>query len=326
MKKVAIAVAAVVAGGLINSAQAEMYIGGKVGMTTLDDACYLNSPCDDDAFGAGMHIGYDFTDIIGLEYGVDYLGNYEANFKSGANTANTIDGDLWALTLAPKFNWHLNDTWNLFAKVGGAYMISGDEKDIVPTGSLGAEYTIDRNWSVRAEYQRYQDISDDVLDDMDANFFGIGVNYKFAAAPVVAAVVTEEVMEEEPVMMTKTHKEEYGTGTFEFDSAKLTDSVSERLDNFVNFLNEYPQAQVEITGYTDSSGPAAYNQKLSERRAQAVADYLIAAGIDADRFTVKGMGEENPVADNSTHEGREKNRRVEVVVPEFQYEELVQPE
>ena len=50
MKKVAIAVAAVVAGGLINSAQAEMYIGGKVGMTTLDNACYLNSPCDDDAF------------------------------------------------------------------------------------------------------------------------------------------------------------------------------------------------------------------------------------------------------------------------------------
>ncbi|WP_029788563.1 OmpA family protein [Vibrio harveyi] len=327
MNKVAIAVAAVVAGGLINSAQAEMYIGGKVGMTTLDDACYLNSPCDDDAFGAGMHIGYDFTDIIGLEYGVDYLGDYEANFKSGANTVNTTDGDLWALTLAPKFNWHLNDTWNLFAKIGGAYMISGDEKDFVPTGSLGAEYTIDRNWSVRAEYQRYQDISDDVLDDMDANFFGIGVNYKFAAAPVVAAVVTEEVVAEpEPVMMTKTHKEEYGTGTFEFDSAKLTDSVSERLDNFVNFLNEYPQAQVEITGYTDSSGPAAYNQKLSERRAQSVADYLIAAGIDADRFTVTGMGEENPVADNSTHEGREKNRRVEVVVPEFQYEELVQPE
>ena len=326
MKKVAIAVAAVVAGGLINSAQAEMYIGGKVGMTTLDDACYLNSPCDDDAFGAGMHIGYDFTDIIGLEYGVDYLGDYKANFKSGANTVDPIDGDLWALTLAPKFNWHLNDTWNLFAKIGGAYMISGDEKDFVPTGSLGAEYTIDRNWSVRGEYQRYQGMSDNVIDDMDANFFGIGVNYKFAAAPVVAAIVTEEVLEEEPVLLTKTHQEEYGSGTFEFDSAKLTDSVSERLDNFVNFLNEYPQAQVEITGYTDSSGPAAYNLKLSERRAQAVADYLIAAGIDADRFTVTGMGEEDPVADNSTHEGREQNRRVVVHVPEFQYEELVQPE
>ncbi|MDW2144894.1 OmpA family protein, partial [Vibrio sp. 1833] len=102
-------------------------------------------------------------------------------------------------------------------------------------------------------------------------------------------------------------------------------SVSERLDNFVSFLNEYPQAQVEITGYTDSSGPAAYNQKLSERRAQAVADYITGAGIDADRLTVKGMGEENPVADNSTREGREKNRRVEVVVPSFEYQEMVQP-
>ena len=111
MKKVAIAVAAVVAGGLINSAQAEMYIGGKVGMTTLDDACYLNIPCDDDAFGAGMHIGYDFTDIIGLEYGVDYLGDYKANFKSGANTVDTIDGDLWALTLAPKFNSVASRAW-----------------------------------------------------------------------------------------------------------------------------------------------------------------------------------------------------------------------
>ena len=186
------------------------------------------------------------------------------------------------------------------------------------------------NFSLRAEYQRYQDMSDDIIDDMDANFIGIGFNYKFWAAPIAAPIIVEEVVEEtvveEAVMMTKMHKEEYGTGTFEFDSAKLTDSVSERLDNFVNFLNEYPQAQVEITGYTDSSGSAVYNQELSERRAQSVADYLIAAGIDADRFTVKGLGEENPVADNSTHEGREKNRRVEVLVPEFQYEELVQPE
>ena len=59
---------------------------------------------------------------------------------------------------------------------------------------------------------------------------------------------------------------------------------------------------------------------------QSVADYLTAAGIGSDRLTVKGMGEENPVADNSTREGREKNRRVEVVVPSFEYQELVQPE
>ncbi len=320
MNKVAIAVAAVVVGSsaLLNSALAETYIGGKVGMSTMDDACYLNSPCDDEAFAAGMHVGYAFNDYFDLEYGVDYLGEYKANFPD----FRSIDGDLWAMTLAPKVNWALTDSFSLFGKLGAAYMMSGDEEDFVGTGSLGAEYAFDRNWSLRAEYQRYQDISDDVLDNMDANFLSIGFNYKFAAAPIVAAVVQPDP---EPVLMTKTHKEEFGAGTFEFDSYDLTNTTKQRLDNFMTFLNEYPQAQVEITGYTDSSGPASYNQVLSERRAQAIADYLVAGGIDAGRLSVSGMGEENPVADNSTHEGRALNRRVEVRVPEFQYEELVQP-
>ena len=317
MNKVVIAVA-VAASGLITSAHAETYIGGKVGMTTLDDACYQNSPCDDSAVGAGAHIGYNFNDFIAIETGVDYLGAYKANFKKG-----NVDDDLWAMTFAPKFNWHLNDTWNLFAKIGGAYMRSAGEDDLVPTGSLGAEYNIDNNWSLRAEYQRYQNMSENVIDGMDANFFGVGFNYKFAAAPVAPVVVPDEPVA--PVKVMKTHKEEYGSGTFEFDSAKLTGAVSSRLDNFVQVLKASPQAQVNITGYTDNSGSAAYNQKLSERRAQAVANYLIAAGINKDRFTVKGMGEANPVADNSTAAGREKNRRIEVVIPQFQYEELVQP-
>ena len=115
------------------------------------------------------------------------------------------------------------------------------------------------------------------------------------------------------------HKEEYGSGTFEFDSCNLTQSVTERLDNLANFLNEYPTSRVSITGYTDSSGPAAYNLKLSEMRAQAVKEYLISAGIEEARLTATGLGENNPVADNCTHEGREKNRRVEVVIPEFEY-------
>jgi OOP family OmpA-OmpF porin len=118
---------------------------------------------------------------------------------------------------------------------------------------------------------------------------------------------------------TQIYKEEYGSNTFEFDSCKLAKSVCERLDNLANFLVTYPMSRAEITGYTDSSGPAAYNLKLSERRAQAVTDYLIAAGIDGSRITASGLGEENPVADNCTHEGREKNRRVEVVIPEFEH-------
>ncbi|MEL7412039.1 MAG: outer membrane beta-barrel protein [Pseudomonadota bacterium] len=315
MKKIALAVATVLAGGVMsNVALADTYIGGKLGYNALNDACHLDAPCDDDSFAAGMHIGYNFNEYVAAEYGVDYLGNFTANFNKAG--LNTVDGDLWALTLAPKFNLPLNDSWNLFAKVGAAYMMAGDEKDFVPTGSLGAEYQINYNWSLRAEYQRYQDMSDDIIDDMDADFFGIGFNYKFGAEPVVQ----EEVVETRPA--TRIVENEYPaqstTVQFGLESAELQDASA--FNGTVELMNTYPQAQVEINGYSDTTGSEAYNQQLTEKRAQAVAEHFQAEGIAADRMTVKGMGEANPVASNETREGREENRRVEVVVPAFQYQ------
>ncbi|WP_085319206.1 OmpA family protein [Vibrio harveyi] len=315
MKKIALAVATVFAGGVMsNVALADTYIGGKLGYNALNDACHLDAPCDDDSFAAGMHLGYNFNEYVAAEYGVDYLGNFTANFNKAGK--NTVDGDLWALTLAPKFNLPLTDSWNLFAKVGAAYMMAGDEKDFVPTGSLGAEYQINYNWSLRAEYQRYQDMSDDIIDDMDSDFFGIGFNYKFGSEPVVQ----EEVVETRPVTRIVEHEYPAQTATVQFglESAELQDASA--FNGTVELMNTYPQAQVEINGYSDTTGSEAYNQQLTEKRAQAVADHFQAEGIAADRMTVKGMGEANPVASNETREGREQNRRVEVVVPAFQYQ------
>ncbi|MET2896894.1 outer membrane beta-barrel protein [Vibrio rotiferianus] len=315
MKKIALAVATVLAGGAMsNVALADTYIGGKLGYNALNDACHLDAPCDDDSFAAGMHIGYNFNEYVAAEYGVDYLGNFTANFNKAGK--NTVDGDLWALTLAPKFNLPLTDSWNLFAKVGAAYMMAGDEKDFVPTGSLGAEYQINYNWSLRAEYQRYQDMSDDIIDDMDADFFGIGFNYKFGSEPVVQ----EEVVETRPATRIVENEYPAQTATVQFglESAELQDASA--FNGTVELMNTYPQAQVEINGYSDTTGSEAYNQQLTEKRAQAVAEHFQAEGIAADRMTVKGMGEANPVASNETREGREENRRVEVVVPAFQYQ------
>lgn len=108
---------------------------------------------------------------------------------------------------------------------------------------------------------------------------------------------------------------------FAFDSAELSASSKAVLDDAVAKLTPYKdtiQAQttgVTVTGYTDTSGPEDYNMKLSERRASAVADYMAnSLGVDRGRMTVSGMGEANPVADNSTREGRMKNRRVEIDV------------
>jgi outer membrane protein OmpA-like peptidoglycan-associated protein len=97
---------------------------------------------------------------------------------------------------------------------------------------------------------------------------------------------------------------------FAFDSAELTDQDKALLDDMIVKLKKLNFVDGEVGGYTDSTGTSAYNHKLSERRAQAVADYLQAHGISGGRMTVKGYGEENPVASNATEEGRAHNRRV----------------
>ncbi|MBU2926651.1 OmpA family protein [Winogradskyella psychrotolerans] len=96
-----------------------------------------------------------------------------------------------------------------------------------------------------------------------------------------------------------------GKATFQ----KQTDQV---LQSMVSIFKEYPQANFSLEGHTDSDGSKSMNQALSERRANAVRDYLIANGISADRLTAAGFGESNPIASNSTRAGKKENRRVEV--------------
>ena len=90
-------------------------------------------------------------------------------------------------------------------------------------------------------------------------------------------------------------------------------SVTE-LNKLYDFLVRHPEIYVEISGHTDNTGPATYNQKLSEKRAQSVVNYLVERGIGHDRLLWAGYGEERPVADNSTEAGRALNRRTELKV------------
>jgi len=99
---------------------------------------------------------------------------------------------------------------------------------------------------------------------------------------------------------------------FAFDSSELTADSTSTLDGVVEILQGHPDLMVEIAGHTDDTGPTEYNQGLSERRAQAVRDYLVSQGVNADNITARGYGELEPVADNGTREGRAANRRVEL--------------
>lgn len=106
-----------------------------------------------------------------------------------------------------------------------------------------------------------------------------------------------------------------GDVTFGFDRADIQPQFYEALDDVGRSLNAYPQTLVDVIGHADSTGRAEYNQNLSERRASAVADYLIGRGrVVRDRFYVEGRGSSQPIASNATEEGRARNRRVEIVL------------
>lgn len=100
---------------------------------------------------------------------------------------------------------------------------------------------------------------------------------------------------------------------FDLDSVELRRGESEALAPVVSFLNDYPEVSVRITGHTCWLGSNEYNLTLSQRRAEAVADYLTAQGIDRYRLVVTAEGESQPIDTNLTEEGRRTNRRVEVV-------------
>lgn len=105
-----------------------------------------------------------------------------------------------------------------------------------------------------------------------------------------------------------------GNITFSTDSSSLKPSFNEVLNSVILVLTEFNQTLIEAAGHTDSVGSASYNQQLSYNRANSVASYLINQGISAERVLMVGMGETMPVASNSTAEGRQLNRRVELTL------------
>lgn len=104
--------------------------------------------------------------------------------------------------------------------------------------------------------------------------------------------------------------------TFATDSSTIEPQFRPTLDKVADVLDRYNQTYVDVYGHTDSTGSDAYNQSLSERRADSVASYLTSRGIESARLEALGYGETQPIADNATVEGRAQNRRVEIkIVP-----------
>jgi outer membrane protein OmpA-like peptidoglycan-associated protein len=101
---------------------------------------------------------------------------------------------------------------------------------------------------------------------------------------------------------------------FDFDKATLRRDVEFNLVKIATILNQFPEMKVAVEGHTDAVGSDEYNLGLSKRRAQAVLEFLSGQGVKGERLSSEGYGETRPVADNDTDEGRQKNRRVDLVI------------
>ena len=132
--------------------------------------------------------------------------------------------------------------------------------------------------------------------------------------PNVAGTVANNGCPEVPTKADKKEILNYSLQIkFGFGSTKFTDGMPPVLDQIVAIIMKYPNAKFKIEGHTDSIGTKDFNQSLSEKRAEAVLDYLTTRGISADRLSAKGFGEDNPIDSNVSSRGRAKNRRVEII-------------
>ncbi|GGY94810.1 MULTISPECIES: OmpA family protein [Shewanella] len=102
--------------------------------------------------------------------------------------------------------------------------------------------------------------------------------------------------------------------TFQVDKTDLSGGAMQVLDSVALVAKEYPKTQLNIIGYTDSTGSESYNLRLSQVRASSVGNYLIQKGVAGQRVVTRGAGESNPIASNSNAAGRAQNRRVEIVL------------
>lgn len=287
------------------------YGGAKLGWSNfygIDESNALTLGNEtNDALGAGVFGGYQINKNLGLELGYDYLGNYKYDATTAVGAfSDEVKAQLAQLTL--KLGFPVTDNLDLYGRVGGGYGWADTKSDVykddsrfVMVGALGAEYAFNLDWAARLEYQYTTPYGsrDDTGLRMDNGLLSLAAVYRFGqVAPVAPAPAPEPAPA--PVMVEKQFTLSSDV-LFDFNKATLKPEASQALDSLYSQIEEArPKDGVAtVIGHTDRIGSDAYNQKLSEQRAQTVANYLVGKGIPAAKINVEGRGKSSPVTGDS---------------------------
>lgn len=320
MKKTALSIALIAALLGAAAAQAGEFDGSWVGAKVGSNRSGMTGVDTQSATSYGLEGGHNW-DMGGYLLGVDGFADFNGKKTHNPGAVNYGSN---AYGLDAKLGLSAGK-WLPFAKLGYA-RTNGNGAAGAVGGSdvhlgLGVEYKFAPNWSLLGEYTSGSGKSG--ATKLSNNNLSLGVNYYFGApaapAPAPVAVKEEPKVAPAPAPVKETWKTlledkpvRIEGANFDTNSAKLKGASIQKLDEVVEFSNKYKDAQLDVTGHTDSRGTKEYNQGLSERRAASVKAYLVKKGVDGSRITTKGYGFEQPVADNKTAEGRAQNRRVEI--------------
>lgn len=271
-------------------------------------------------YGAG--VSYFLTDDVslGLSYGEYHDITSEDRVQDGSH--KKIKGSLTSLDAAYHFG---NPGVGLrpYVSAGVAHQSIGQadrggrDRSTFANVGTGLKYYFTENFFAKASVDGMYNIDADEGEWMAG--VGVGLNFGGGARQVAAVEPTPEpapapIVDTEPEPAPEVVRVELDV-KFDFDKSRVREESYSDIKNLADFMQQYPQTTTVVEGHTDSVGTDQYNQRLSERRAEAVRNVLVNEyGVQGNRVNSVGYGESRPVADNSTEEGRQINRRVEAEV------------
>ncbi len=327
------------------------YVGGNIGQSRarLDDHTIVTQVApglvptvvgDNIIDGGGkLYGGYQINRYLSVETGYFDLG--ESQFYATTLPVGAIHGNMQVrgVNLDVVGRVPFTENFSAFARIGATYALTQNtfegygaatpmsgklsDRDTFGKAGVGLEYKFTDSFSMRAEAERYV-ISNALYDHNNIDLYSVGVVYRFGATPAPAPIVKALPPAAAPVVVAAPPAprfEKYtlsSTELFGFDSETLT-LPQPKLDEIAAALKtDGGPRQIVIVGHTDRLGSDEYNQKLSERRANAVKNYIASKGIDTSRLQVVGKGESEPVVQCTETkraaliECLKPNRRVEI--------------
>lgn len=271
-----------------------------------------------DTSSIGVNIGTQINRNIAWDVGYQYVNDPYDNKKA----------DIGIFNVTGRYDLFLSQRVSLYFKGGIGYWMLDSYADTItkatsangvsPLGELGVNYRITPKLFFNLGYKYISDVGNHDASGFDQHSLVAGATYHFKGE------VFQDVLNDQPETALP-HSSfdppkplavtfDARDIKFDFDSSeiKLTENLSLKISEIVQFLSDNPQVKIEVIGHTDSLGSDAYNLALSTQRAKAVAQLVIDSGVSKSRISVVGKGENEPIVTNSTAIGRAQNRRVEI--------------